>query len=392
MSNASLFQNWQPTNSAWAKIVPQKTNSGAAGAIYTGSTGNSGSTGSDTNNNNNNNNTDIKTEYSGGDAASNSGLLNQILSSAPQTATWNPPSLPATPQVTPELIAQWIERAKSEASLKYDPTVLQIQQTLESMLQQAEASKSTITPAYNKSIENITTEGKNQMTTAESQWYSRGLGRGTGLVQEEGKIAAKTAQYKAEAEQMKNDAISQIEAQKTTYTKQAGEQNAQIETLRGEYISSRAADLQDSYVAMKTDLAQKQFDNEMSIAEYGLTKESQDFTNWLNTMTLAVDTNYKDQLTNLQSEAQKFDEWAQTTSLNQNQQQIDSATKASGGGTVNANDLETKVVSGVTYYRSGNNAWQVLGNLNNAQGVDNSGNKEYTPQEIADIINAINEG
>ncbi len=213
------------------------------------------------------------------------------------------PQLPQTPQVTQQLLAEWLKRAQSEAGMTFDPQLLAIKQQLESALLSAEATKGGISPAYNDIIKEISKWQEESLAAEQARHYARGFGRSGVLLEQEQEIGEKALEEKTAAKTEQARLIADIENQANLLRQQAGEQNTGIVAQKAQYITSRQSELRDSYETNQTALAQQQFQNQMAIAEFGLTAETQAFNQYLSEQQLSLDAWYQNQLMSLQQES-----------------------------------------------------------------------------------------
>lgn len=227
------------------------------------------------------------------------------------------PGLPQDPQVTSKMLADWLARATQEAGLMYDPQLLSINQELQKALLASGESKGAISPYYEDVIKAI--EEWQTKTTAEEQrrHYARGFGRSGVLLEQEQEISEKALGETTKAETEKARILTDIEKQETLLKQQAGEKRTGIEAARGQYISARQSELRDSYEQNQQVLAQQKFANQMQIAQFGLTAESQAFSQYLAQSELSLDTWYKESLINLEKESMSMDAAALSARLAQ---------------------------------------------------------------------------
>lgn len=217
---------------------------------------------------------------------------------------------PQAPVVTQQMIQDWIKRATEEAGLMYDPQIAGIGRELESSLLASEQTKGNI-PAYYEDIMKAIREWQTTTTEEEQRrWYARGLGRGGGLVEAEADVAKTALGETTKAETEKARKLTDIEEQEALLKKQAGQKTTEAETARSQYIASRQADLRNTYETNQAQISQKQFENQMQIAQFGLTAESQNFTNYLNQKSAENDAWYKNALVNLEQQTLKYNQAA----------------------------------------------------------------------------------
>lgn len=214
------------------------------------------------------------------------------------------PQLPQTPQVTQQMIADWIKRAQSEAGLQFDPQLLAVRQALEKSLLASEASKGGINPAYEEAISEIQKWQEKALGDEQKRWYARGLGRGGGLIESETEIEKSAMGEKSKLAQEKAQTIADIEKQEALLKQQAAEQETGIEKSRGQYITARQAELREAYEQRQTELSQQMFANQMAIAQFGLTAETQSFNQALSQYELDLDKWYKNSLVSLEQQSQ----------------------------------------------------------------------------------------
>lgn len=219
---------------------------------------------------------------------------------------WNfqMPSLPKAPKVTQDLINEWIERAKNEAGLQFDPQILAIQQELAKAELTAQQSKGSL-PQYYQDIMDYISKWQTDETSAEQKrQYARGFGRSGELLTQENKIAEQALEQGTKAQTEKAQKLADIDAQIMQLQQQAGQRVEGAETARGQYVAARRAELEDAYVSNQQALAQQKFANQMSIQQFGLTAETQAFNQWLSQMEMANEINYQNQVMALQQESQ----------------------------------------------------------------------------------------
>lgn len=284
-------------------------------------------------------------ESGGGGGGSVQDWISMIQGMMPQRSAIQMPSLPAEPVVTQSMIAEWQKRAKEEAGMTYDPQILAIQQELDKAVLAAQQTKAGIAPSYQAILDEIT-KWQEETTKAEQQRaYARGFGQGGGLLQTETDIAKEALKQNTTALTEKARKETDIDAQVQLLKEQAGGKVTSAESAKASYITTRAADLQDSYKQQKAQLDQQRFANQMAIAEFGLTQESQDFNNWLSSMSVALDVWYKDQSLSLDRMAQELSAQANADALNWDKTKYyDSQARsaASGSGsTTNSGNMPT---------------------------------------------------
>jgi len=242
--------------------------------------------------------------------------MSMIQGMMPQSSNISMPTAPQQPVVTSEMIAEWQARAKEEAGLTYDPQILSIQQQLDQAVLAAQQAKGAIAPSYQEALDNIVKWQQETLKAEQGRAYARGFGQGGGLISTESDIAKEALKQQTSTLTEKARKESDIEAQIQQLKTQAGEKTTQAESAKASYITTRAADLRDAYIAQKTQLDQQAFANQMAIAEFGLTQESQTFSNWLSSMSAAVDIWYKEQSLSLDKMAQEINANAATEALN----------------------------------------------------------------------------
>ena len=225
-----------------------------------------------------------------------------------QPTPWTPPQLPQEPQVSSQMIADWIARAKNEAGLQFDPQLLSIQQEFEKMMLGAEQAKGGLDQPYQDIIDYVENWQKEETGATQRRAYARGFGRGGGLVEEEGKIAERGLKEITAAGTERARKLGDIEEQKLLLMEQTGAKKTDIETQRGRYVAARSSDLEDSYRQNKQQLEQQRFANQMQISQVGMTKEANDFNRWLGTMSLANETWYREQTLGLERESMALSE------------------------------------------------------------------------------------
>ncbi len=225
-----------------------------------------------------------------------------------QPTPWTPPQLPQEPQVSSQMIADWIARAKTEAGLQFDPQLLSIQQEFEKMMLGAEQAKGGLDQPYQDIIDYVKNWQKEETGATQRRAYARGFGRGGGLVEEEGKIAERGLKEITAAGTERARKLGDIEEQKLLLMEQTGAKKTDIETQRGRYVAARSSDLEDSYKQNKRQLEQQRFANQMQISQVGMTKEANDFNRWLGTMSLANETWYREQTLGLERESMALSE------------------------------------------------------------------------------------
>jgi hypothetical protein len=97
--------------------------------------------------------------------------------------------------------------------------------------------------------------------------------------------------------------MADIDAQVALLKNQAGEKQTGLEAARATYITSRQSELRDAYEQNQQALAQQQFANQMAIAEYGLSAETQAFNEYLQQSQLELDQWYANSLNSLSQES-----------------------------------------------------------------------------------------
>jgi hypothetical protein len=309
---------------------------------------------------------------SGGGGSSTGGSLQnwmaQIQGMMPQTSGggWTPPAAPQEPQVTQSMIAEWQKRAMEEAGLTYDPQILSIQQQLDKSVLSAQQAKGGIAPSYQEVLDNISKWQEDTTKAEQGRAYARGFGQGGGLMQTETDVAKEALKQQTGALTEKARAETNIDAQIQQLQEQAGAQITGAESAKAKYVSTRRSDLEDSYKQNKAQLDQNKFANEMQIAQFGLTKESENFTNWLNSMSLATDMWYKDQSLSLDKMAQELGVQANTEALNWDKEKfnttnaINAANKGSGAaGNDYENMVQVTLKDGQKVWVNGTTAWQM---------------------------------
>jgi hypothetical protein len=213
------------------------------------------------------------------------------------------PQLPKQPVVTAKMIAEWLSRAKNEAGLMFDPQLMAITQELEKSLLASEASRGGIEPAYQEAIGEVEKWKEQAMTDEQKRWYSRGLGLGGGLVESERKLEETAGEAVSKLAQEKARTLSDIEKQESLLKQQAAQQGTGIEKSRSQYITARQSELRDAYEQNQSALNQQKFANQMQIAQFGLTAESQAFSQQLAQYELELDKWYKQSLIGLEQES-----------------------------------------------------------------------------------------
>ena len=303
--------------------------------------------------------------------------MSMIQGMMPQSSNISMPTAPQQPVVTSEMIAEWQARAKEEAGLTYDPQILSIQQQLDQAVLAAQQAKGAIAPSYQDALDNIVKWQQETLKAEQGRAYARGFGQGGGLISTESDIAKEALGKQTSTLTEKARKESDIEAQIQQLKTQAGEKTTQAESAKASYITTRAADLQDTYVAQKTQLDQQAFANQMQIAEFGLTQESQTFSNWLSSMSAAVDIWYSQQQIALEQEAQSLNSKAATEALNwEKTKYYDSVARAAAGGssTNKYENMTPITLNGKTYYVTPLQAWQMQQETNSANKPKPSGN------------------
>ncbi len=210
--------------------------------------------------------------------------------------------LPGMPQASQQQIADWLARAKTEAGLQFDPQLMGIRQALESALLGSQEARGGIDPAYEGAVRNINDWLERNLGAEDRRWYARGMGRGGGARMAQAEITGKAGQGIADIEQERARVITDIEKQESLLKKQAGEKEAGVATARGQFISSRSAGLRENWEAQKAQLDQQAFSNQMQIAQFGLTAESERFGQQIQMAQFNADQAYRDQLVALQKD------------------------------------------------------------------------------------------
>ena len=279
------------------------------------------------------------------------------------------PQMPQEPQVTQDLIIQWQNRAKQEAGMMYDPQVLSIQQELDKAILAASQSAGNIPGYYEDILAQIKDWQKQETGNMQQRYFARGLGRGGGLIQEESKLAETALKSTTQATTEQARRLSDIDAQKQQLTEQAGSKITSAKSAEGQYITSRSADLQDSYVKQKQTIEQQKFQNQMAIQQFGLTAETQAFNQWLGSMEASADIWYNNQRMALAQESQRI---ADTAKSGGGGKKSTDYTYKSTGKPSSLEYSKTGIQAGGTYLPQGNSAltaWlqEVQANANKAK-------------------------
>jgi len=225
------------------------------------------------------------------------------------------PQLPAAPVVTAQMIADWLSRATGEAGLMYDPQAAGIGRELESSLLASEQSRGAIPGYYQDIIQAIKDWQKTTTEEEQRRWYARGLGQGGGLIEAEKGVAETALKETTKAETEKARLLTEITQQEELLKKQAGAKGTEIEVARSQYITSRQSELREKYETNQTQISQQQFQNQMQIAQFGFTAETQNFQNYLQQAEVANATWYNNALIKLQQESMSREERARQEAL-----------------------------------------------------------------------------
>ena len=213
------------------------------------------------------------------------------------------PQAPAAPQVTAQMIAEWLSRATTEAGLMYDPQAAGIGRELETSLLASEQSKGAIPGYYQDIMEAIKEWQKTTTEEEQRRWYARGLGQGGGLIEAEKGISESALKETTKAETEKARLLTEITQQEELLKKQAGQKTTEIDVARSQYITSRSAELREKYETNQTQISQQQYQNQMEIAKFGFTAETQAFQNKLQQAELANANWYNSQLISLEKQS-----------------------------------------------------------------------------------------
>jgi len=255
------------------------------------------------------------------------------------------PQAPAAPQVTAQMIADWLSRATGEAGQMYDPQVAGIGRELETSLLASEQSKGAIPGYYQDIIEAVKEWQKTTTEEEQRRWYARGLGQGGGLIEAEKGISESALKETTKAETEKARLLTEITQQEELLKKQAGAKGTEIEAARSQYITSRSAELRETYERNQAEISQQQFQNKMQIAQFGFTAETQNFQNYLQQAELANATWYNNQLLSLQQQSMATGEQARQEQLSWEKQQFgtlsayEKASLAQAGGAGGAGEM-----------------------------------------------------
>ena len=213
------------------------------------------------------------------------------------------PQAPAAPQVTAQMIAEWLSRATGEAGLMYDPQAAGIGRELETSLLASEQSKGAIPGYYQDIMEAIKEWQKTTTEEEQRRWYARGLGQGGGLIEAEKGISESALKETTKAETEKARLLTEITQQEELLKKQAGQKTTEIDVARSQYITSRSAELREKYETNQAQISQQQYQNQMQIAQFGFTAETQAFQNKLQQAELANANWYNSQLISLEKQS-----------------------------------------------------------------------------------------
>lgn len=213
------------------------------------------------------------------------------------------PELPQAPVVTAALIAEWLKRAQDEAALQYDPQKLAINQQLATSELAANQQKAGIPVAYDEIIKEIQKWQDESMKSEQQRHYARGFGRSGVLLEQEQEIGEKALEETTAAKTEQARLMADIDAQVALLKNQAGEKQTGLEAARATYITQRQSELRDAYEQNQQALAQQQFANQMAIAEFGLSAETQAFNEYLQQSQLELDQWYANSLNSLSQES-----------------------------------------------------------------------------------------
>ena len=295
--------------------------------------------------------------------------------------------MPSMPNASAQQIADWLARAKTEAGLQFDPQLMGIRQSLESALLGSQEARGGIDPAYEGAVRNINDWLDQNLGAEDRRWYARGMGRGGGSRMAQAEITGKAGQGIADIEQERARVLSDISKQESLLKKQAGEKEAGVATSRGQFISARSSDLRDRWESQKAQLDQQGFQNQMQIAQFGLSAEAQAFGQQIEQAKFNSDVAYRDALFELEQSSANAGGGFDVSSGNRNA----TASTANISGNRLSNTSFTN--SGIPYAGGSAPMWGDYGTnyspadvRNNAWSTDSRSGKpvsEWTDEELA---------
>lgn len=286
------------------------------------------------------------------------------------------PSIPQEPVLTPEKIQEFLQRARGEGSLIYDPQKRAVTDNLQKMLLSLGQGKGDIEQQYQEILDYVDEWKKTETEKQGRVATERGFGKSGSRMVEELGISEKGMKQGAGALTEKARKMGDVTEQENLVQEQA---NAQVQGLTADesnYVNSRSAELQDAYKTNKQALDQQGFSNQLNIATFGMNAENMNTQNFLAQQALELDTWYKQAQIGLQEESLAMEAAAQSVAEG-------SVTGGStGGGTA-------KTVSGGTPVTSNANAG-LVGTNNVAFHGGGYDSKTLTGSTWDELINKIN--